>query len=111
MATRDVINVDQIKKEIKIEVLKSCQEMFNYMIKKLELEKQEAKADGTPVNEDPEPREIRPTDTRHVLKPVEQGENPDSPDESGSQNSDSTKDKENKDEDKNGDDKSANGGQ
>lgn len=90
-------------------------EMVDEQLEKLKAEREERARAGAPTPPSPAPP-TDPADTRHVLQPVDRGENPDSPDESGSQTSaDGSKDgsNANKDEDGKGneDDKKSNGRQ
>ena len=77
-------------------------EMVDEQLEKLKAEREERARAGAPTPPSPAPP-TDPADTRHVLQPVDRGENPDSPDESGSQTSaDGSKDGSNANKDEDG---------
>lgn len=79
-------------------------EMVAEQLEKITTEREERARAGAPTPPSPAPP-TDPADTRHVLQPVERGDNPDSPDEAGSSTSaDGKESGSGKDDDKNNED-------
>ncbi len=70
---------------------KRYKEMVEEQLEKIKAEREERARAGAPTPPSPAPP-TDPADTRHVLQPVERGENPDSPEETGSGEKDKDKD-------------------